>query len=108
METDRIATAALGAVRENGASSNGDTGGAGRKAQPPPPPPPPHPEVIDLGGADSSSSDHELTEHAADAGAVAATGAWPYNRPCAQQYVGKSQSCMVTSGRLIVHEPVRG
>ena len=27
------------------------------------------------------------------------TGAWPYNRPCAQQYVGKSQSCMVTSGR---------
>ena len=23
------------------------------------------------------------------------TGACPYNRPCAQQYVGKSQSCMV-------------
>ena len=23
------------------------------------------------------------------------TGAWPYNRPCAQQYVGKSQSCML-------------
>ena len=22
-------------------------------------------------------------------------GAWPYNRPCAQQYVAKSQSCMV-------------
>ena len=21
-------------------------------------------------------------------------GAWQYNRPCAQQYVGKSQSCM--------------
>ena len=35
------------------------------------------------------------------------TGAWPYNRPCAQQYVGKSQSCMVISGRLIVHAPVR-
>ena len=35
-----------------------------------------------------------------------ATGAWPYNRPCAQQYVGKSQSCMVISGRLIVHAPV--
>ena len=34
------------------------------------------------------------------------TGAWPYNRPCAQQYVGKSQSCMVISGRLIVHAPV--
>ena len=33
----------------------------------------------------------------------AVTGAWPYNRPCAQQYVGKSQSCMVISGRLIVH-----
>ena len=26
------------------------------------------------------------------------TGACPYNRPCAQQYVGKSQSCMVISG----------
>ena len=23
------------------------------------------------------------------------TGAWPYNRPCAHQYVCKSQSCMV-------------
>ena len=34
-------------------------------------------------------------------------GAWPYNRPCAQQYVGKSQSCMVISGRLIVHAPVQ-
>ena len=34
------------------------------------------------------------------------TGAWPYNRPCAQQYVGKSQSCMVISGRLIVYAPV--
>ena len=33
-------------------------------------------------------------------------GAWPYNRPCAQQYVGKYQSCMVTSGQLIVHAPV--
>ena len=35
------------------------------------------------------------------------TGAWPYNRPCAQQYVGKSQSCMVRSDRLIVHAPVQ-
>eukprot|EP01048_Picozoa_sp_COSAG05_P019018 COSAG05_NODE_2892_length_2535_cov_2.408867_5_plen_172_part_00 len=34
------------------------------------------------------------------------TGACPYNRPCAQQYVGKYQSCMVISGRLIVHAPV--
>ena len=34
------------------------------------------------------------------------TGACPYNRPCAQQYVGKSQSCMVIKGRLIVHAPV--
>ena len=35
------------------------------------------------------------------------TGACEYNRPCAQQYVGKSQSCMVISGRLIVHAPVQ-
>ena len=34
------------------------------------------------------------------------TGAWSYNRPCAQQYVVKSQSCMFTSGRLIRHAPV--
>ena len=34
------------------------------------------------------------------------TGACTINRPCAQQYVGKSQSCMVISGRLIVHAPV--
>ena len=38
-------------------------------------------------------------------GGGANAGAWPYNRPCAQQYVGKSQSCMVISGRLIVHAP---
>ena len=31
------------------------------------------------------------------------TGACTINRTCAQQYVGKSQSCMVISGRLIVH-----
>ena len=34
------------------------------------------------------------------------TGACTINRPCAQQYVGKSQSCMVIRGRLIVHAPV--
>ena len=34
------------------------------------------------------------------------TGACTINRPCAQQYVGKSQSCMVISGLLIVHAPV--
>eukprot|EP01048_Picozoa_sp_COSAG05_P007392 COSAG05_NODE_520_length_9047_cov_2.500224_8_plen_102_part_00 len=34
------------------------------------------------------------------------TGAWQFNRPCAQTYVGKSESCMVISGRLIVHEPI--
>ena len=34
------------------------------------------------------------------------TGACTINRPCAQRYVGKSQSCMVISGRLIVHAPV--
>ena len=34
------------------------------------------------------------------------TGACTINRPCAQEYVGKSQSCMVISGRLIVHAPV--
>ena len=33
-------------------------------------------------------------------------GACTINRPCAQQYVGKSQSCMVISGRLLVHAPV--
>ena len=31
------------------------------------------------------------------------TGACGYNRPCAHQYVGKSQSCMVQNGRLIPH-----
>ena len=35
------------------------------------------------------------------------TGACTINRPCAQQCVGKSQSCMVISGRLIVHAPVQ-
>ena len=35
------------------------------------------------------------------------TGACTINRPCAQKYVVKSQSCMVTSGRLIVHAPVQ-
>ena len=34
------------------------------------------------------------------------TGACTINRPCAQQYEGKYQSCMVRSGRLIVHAPV--
>ena len=33
-------------------------------------------------------------------------GACAINRPCAQQYVGKYQSCMVISGRLIAHAPV--
>ena len=36
-----------------------------------------------------------------------ATGAWQYNRPFAQTYVGKFQSCMVISGRLILHAPVQ-
>ena len=31
------------------------------------------------------------------------TGACGYNRPCAHQYVGKSQSCMVKNVRLIPH-----
>ena len=35
------------------------------------------------------------------------TGACTINRPCEQQYVGKSQSCMFISGRLIVHAPVQ-
>ena len=30
-----------------------------------------------------------------------ATGACTINRPCAQQYVGKSQSCMPSNGRVI-------
>eukprot|EP01048_Picozoa_sp_COSAG05_P018566 COSAG05_NODE_2735_length_2712_cov_2.337543_4_plen_98_part_00 len=29
------------------------------------------------------------------------TGAWQYKRPCAQQYVGKSQSCVV----IMVNSP---
>eukprot|EP01048_Picozoa_sp_COSAG05_P008413 COSAG05_NODE_639_length_8156_cov_122.162840_9_plen_162_part_00 len=29
------------------------------------------------------------------------TGACPYNRPCAHQYVGEYQSCMVETGRFI-------
>ena len=39
-------------------------------------------------------------------GIVDMTGARTINRPCAQQYVGKSQSCMVISVRLIVRAPV--
>ena len=35
--------------------------------------------------------------------AFAHTGACGYNRPCAHQYVGKYQSCMVENGRLIPH-----
>ena len=35
------------------------------------------------------------------------TGACTINRPCAQQYVGKSQSCMVENGRLIPHASYR-
>ena len=34
------------------------------------------------------------------------TGACGYNRPCAHQYVGKYQSCMVQNGRLYPHAPV--
>ena len=30
-------------------------------------------------------------------------GACGYDRPCAHQYVGKSQSCMLENGRLIPH-----
>jgi len=38
---------------------------------------------------------------------AAPSGACGYNRPCAHQYVGKYQSCMVISGRLIVHAPAQ-
>ena len=31
------------------------------------------------------------------------TGSCGYNRPCAYQHVGKSQSCMVENGRLYPH-----
>ena len=48
-----------------------------------------------------------LTSASMPDGVLSLVGAWPYNRPCAQQYVGKSQSCMVISGRLIVHAPVQ-
>ena len=37
---------------------------------------------------------------------IETAGACTINRPCAQQYAGKSQSCMVISGRLIGHAPV--
>ena len=36
------------------------------------------------------------------------TGACGYNRPCAHQYVGKSQSVMLRNGRLIPHASVGG
>ena len=49
--------------------------------------------------------DKYVSTYLAVATVLSSAGAWPYNRPCAQQYVGKSQSCMVISGRLIVHAP---
>ena len=45
-------------------------------------------------------------ERAQELDTKAAAGAWQYNRPCAQQCVGKYQPCMVISGRLIPHAPV--
>ena len=68
-------------------------------------------EAIGTSGGDDTSS----SAAAVDTGGLVtlgqacggATGAFPYNRPCAQQYVGKSQSCMVISGRLIVHAHVQ-
>ena len=36
------------------------------------------------------------------------TGACGYNQPCAHQYLGKYQSCMVENGRLYPHAPVYG
>ena len=45
-------------------------------------------------------------ERAQELDTKAAAGAWQYNRPCAQQCVGKYQSCMFISGRLIPHAPV--
>ena len=47
-----------------------------------------------------------LTYDDGTTGLLSTRGAWPYNRPCAQQYVGKSQSCMFIIGRFIVHAPV--
>ena len=48
----------------------------------------------------SSEVDFDLVRPAGtaavgEAAGKAATGAWSYNRPCAHQYVGKSQSCML-------------
>eukprot|EP01048_Picozoa_sp_COSAG05_P029896 COSAG05_NODE_10086_length_583_cov_8.665289_1_plen_63_part_00 len=40
-------------------------------------------------------------------GVTVNTGAWQYNRPCAQQYVGKYQSRMAIRGRLIPDAPVQ-
>ena len=62
--------------------------------------PPPTPRVA---GPDNRVHTQRFPSHML--AELEAAGAWPYNRPCAQQYVGKSQSCMVISGRLIVHAP---
>ena len=47
----------------------------------------------------------ECTRAQRDGGTATATGACTINLLCAQKYVGKYQSCMVISGRLILHAP---
>eukprot|EP01048_Picozoa_sp_COSAG05_P013996 COSAG05_NODE_1544_length_4590_cov_25.006012_5_plen_140_part_00 len=59
-----------------------------------------------LHGGSSAETTRTTRASPTEAIVVGATGAWQYNRQCAQQYVGKSQSCMVKSGRLIRHEPL--
>ena len=58
--------------------------------------------MLTLKQLDRRSGNEQLQQRCQRVGRV--TGAWPYHRPCAQQYVGKSQSCMVTSA-IKVHSP---
>ena len=57
----------------------------------------------DVAAAGSQGEKEEPQEVPPPADIDLDTGACTYNQPCAQQYVGKSQSCMVISGRLIPH-----
>ena len=67
----------------------------------------PAPAAAVTAAAAAEKGDYRSDQIEGGPSAEASTGACPYNRPCAQQYVGKSQACMVISGRLIVHAPVR-
>jgi len=61
--------------------------------------------VMGLDVAAATAGGSHAPRRGVSSGGSSCTGACTLNRPCAQQYVGKSQSCMVTSGRLIVRAP---